>query len=52
MPDRSELEELHQQLQQLQDTLDETQAWCAGLEQHVVRLTAKLRVLGELVKGR
>jgi prefoldin subunit 5 len=50
MCEQSELEELRHQVERLQEAIDEIKAAHLGLEQHVVRATATLRVVVELVK--
>jgi hypothetical protein len=50
MCDESILEELRRQVECLRDAVDELRAAHLGLEQHVVRITATLRVVIELVK--
>jgi hypothetical protein len=50
MCDESILEELRRQVESLRDAVDELRAAHLGLEQHVVRTTATLRVVIELVK--
>jgi hypothetical protein len=51
MCNEARLDELQQRVEQLQDAVDEIRAVYLGLEQHVIRATATLRVVVELVQG-
>jgi hypothetical protein len=50
MCDEAKLEELHRQVEALTEAVEEFRAVHLGLEQHVIRATAVLRVVVELVK--
>ena len=51
MGEEPTLKELQQRIEQLEEAVDELTAWCTGLEQHVISVTATLRVVVELAKG-
>jgi prefoldin subunit 5 len=51
MGNEARLDELQQQVEQLREAVDELRAVYLGLEQHVIRATATLRVVVELVQG-
>jgi prefoldin subunit 5 len=52
MCDEARLNELQRQVELLQEAVDELRAVYLGLEQHVIRTTATLRVVVELAKER
>ena len=52
MCDEARLNELQRQVDLLREAVDEIRAVCLGLEQHVIRATATLRVVVELAKER
>ena len=52
MCNEARLNELQRQIERLREMVDEIQAVYEGLEQHVIRTTATLRVVVELAKER